>query len=892
MTVTIERMDAYRPLAEEVLDAFERIAGAARERLSERRGSPLDALASVNQATAEKVVKRASENRKGNELDWRRLVGELAIARLVVVDENGRNETLYVARGGTVDPTGIRLCSYLSPKGALASLAVGDGRELALPGGRRWFEVLERATFSPKPGQLWDARPAVIQDAAGRPTTIRSLLELLREAATGDPFDAYDQFLAGRGSDEANVFEGVQRGIQTAMQLRVTALLDAAQSDVFRLPIDTRMVLLGPAGTGKTTTLIKRLRQKIDWQHLDGSERTAVGEENATAHPTSWLMFTPTDLLKRYVQDAINKEDVPAPDGRIQTWFDFRRELARRHLPILRSGSGAGMTMRDGLGILAPAALVEAIAWFEAFDAFQSTAFVTELSTAARRLSDSGDVAVSTLGARAADIIARHSGQPLALMAELANLFDILQREVARLRDATRTTLRQPLALHFRRDRDAMDALARFVSTLSPEADDASDDADADGEDEDDELVSPGGRVAAEAAFVRALRARAVAQARRRALGSETRAARVLAWATERGIELPLLDEVGQQLLVQRAASRLLRAPNLYLRRMASRYRQFRRAVQPDGRWYSSTVANSNDADPLEVDLVVLALLRGASAMRRDGVLIRRMADRTPALIDTVEALKRHQILVDEATDFSPVQLACMAQLARSGLDSFCASGDFNQRLTLWGSRSPSELAWLYPDIRIERVDVAYRQSRRLTEFATALVTDKDGEAPRMPDYVENDGVAPVLGRGLADAGSVARWLGARIREVEHLSGTLPTIAVLVNSAADLEPLAVALNVELADMNIRAIACPGGQAIGPEGDVRIFEAEHIKGLQFEAIILLDVDRLASREPDLFDRYLYVGATRAATYLGLTCAGEHLPAQLETLAPLLAMDWRL
>jgi len=64
-----------------------------------------------------------------------------------------------------------------------------------------------------------------------------------------------------------------------------------------------------------------------------------------------------------------------------------------------------------------------------------------------------------------------------------------------------------------------------------------------------------------------------------------------------------------------------------------------------------------------------------------------------------------------------------------------------------------------------------------------------------------------------------------------------------------------------------------GQTVGQDNDVRVFDVQHIKGLEFEAVFFVDVDELAERLPTLFDRYLYVGATRAATYLGLTCAGR-------------------
>lgn len=65
---------------------------------------------------------------------------------------------------------------------------------------------------------------------------------------------------------------------------------------------------------------------------------------------------------------------------------------------------------------------------------------------------------------------------------------------------------------------------------------------------------------------------------------------------------------------------------------------------------------------------------------------------------------------------------------------------------------------------------------------------------------------------------------------------------------------------------------------------------NIKGLQFEAVFFVNVDDLAVREPDLFGKYLYVGATRAATYLGLTCGGMTLPPKIEALVSLTTDNW--
>ncbi len=77
--------------------------------------------------------------------------------------------------------------------------------------------------------------------------------------------------------------------------------------------------------------------------------------------------------------------------------------------------------------------------------------------------------------------------------------------------------------------------------------------------------------------------------------------------------------------------------------------------------------------------------------------------------------------------------------------------------------------------------------------------------------------------------------------------------------------------------------------MGQDNDVRVFDVEHIKGLEFEAVFFIGIDRLASLHPQLFDKYLYVGTTRAATYLGVTC-DDVLPAAISTLRSMFVADW--
>ena len=61
--------------------------------------------------------------------------------------------------------------------------------------------------------------------------------------------------------------------------------------------------------------------------------------------------------------------------------------------------------------------------------------------------------------------------------------------------------------------------------------------------------------------------------------------------------------------------------------------------------------------------------------------------------------------------------------------------------------------------------------------------------------------------------------------------------------------------------------------------MRVFNVQHIKGLEFEAVFFVGIDKLAENQPELFEKYLYVGATRAATYFGMTCEKGALPDKI-------------
>jgi hypothetical protein len=61
-------------------------------------------------------------------------------------------------------------------------------------------------------------------------------------------------------------------------------------------------------------------------------------------------------------------------------------------------------------------------------------------------------------------------------------------------------------------------------------------------------------------------------------------------------------------------------------------------------------------------------------------------------------------------------------------------------------------------------------------------------------------------------------------------------------------------------------------------------------LEFEGVFFIGIDRLAEKLPDLFDKYLYVGTTRAAFYLGLTTEKVALPQKIVSLKDAFGENW--
>ena len=753
-----------KSVANESLAIFSKISDAVKSELNDKPTRNRYNVFAFPNTLPSGAIENLMEIRQGSRQNYRNLARKPADIRVVTKDAKRQETIYYISRATPVRIKGaknIKFASYHAPVGRLASLPVGG-------------KIIAKAEFQPlKDADGWDSKDTVIESKSCDLITIESLRSFLKDT---------DKKRAKR------FIEGRRRGIRYKMELN-QFILNQYQDEIFRLPLDSCILLSGAPGTGKTTTLIRRLSQKLDVEFLSDNEKRKAGINNLEAesnHSKSWIMFTPTEFLKLYVKEAFNREGIPDPDGRINTWDEFRIDLACNRFGILRSASSGGFyVLKETSLILKNSLKTDLIDWFKDFDRSQKKIFLKEMRDYAEKISsEESSSEISQIGKKLLAILGTDDTELETIFASLLTKTEQIQKIVKNIKKPSykKTKL----------------ALKQFVNPV------------------------------------------------------------------ER-----------------------------YINGIPKRYGLFREESQKKKHWYCVEGFSPTDIHPLEVDIVLLAMIRAVNGLI-EGVLALNSPD-NPAYktLGQMQDLYRTQVLVDEVSDFSPIQLSCMIGIARPGVKSFFACGDFHQRVTGWGTCSIEQMEWAIPNINTREIHIPYRQSRQLHNFAEQIIRMSGGDIAdaKLPEYKNNEGFRPVLATYMSEVSEIANCLSQRIREINQLVGKLPSIAILVNSEKEVQSFANALEDALADQNIRVISCLKGQTHSTNNAVRVFSVGYIKGLEFEAVFFVGIDKLAEKEPDLFDKYLYVGATRAATYLGITCERE-LPPMMEELRGLFGDDWKI
>lgn len=896
--------DTYiKSVANESLSVFGAIADKAKNELSKYQNgaSGNTALAYVNVATGSaKAINNIDSISDNNKKGLNILLQNPAYARVVVSDEKEQQHIFYISRGQSVhiDYKGVKLISYKNEMGRLAALSIGDEEEIEFQEKKQYFEVLEVSHYTPlQEEKFWNSKPTVFRYKYGT-YTVKSLLAVLKKASEG-----LDEFIDGildGSSDESNILEGLQREVRTSAVLRDQPILDKFQDEIFRLPINKQLLIIGPPGTGKTTTLIQRLGQKLTEDALSSFEKTLVMENGIKEHQNSWLMFTPTDLLKHFVKEAFNREEqvtVSATDDRIKTWSAYRSDIARRVLGISQTvGSKGKFILKDNISYTDSEIQSNPITWYENFKTYHSERIISQLHQGIKLLETSLDTNNDDLIKQLKFIINKANTDKItSLFSSLYQLENDLDLQIKKLKSESDKEIKKSLVFLINKEgKEFIGNLVTFLNTIKSSSEGDDDDKFDNDVEELEESTSVTQKQAI-TTYMRILRSLARYEYQNKQPPKNSITAKFSIWLGNRLPSKDILIEIGRSITTQNGFRRFQKTFNRYVNDVPSSYKLFRKnALKNKTGEYSSNPENNKYIDSTEMDAIILLMLRNTRELLAQRFVINNLDKSIFDNLNIISQQFKNQILVDEATDFSVLQLAAMESLTSLKTRSFFACGDFNQRISSWGVRSQSQIEWISEQIKIQSINVVYRQSQKLNQFAGMLLKQFNGDLNsqgELPTDMKNPGLYPVLLEDSMDLDNVSIWLLERLKEVETIAGIdyMPTVAVLVNTKDEVEPMAKALNKVVEEIGLRAEACIDGKSLGEATNIRIYDVKHIKGLEFEAVFFIDIDVLEEKIPELFGKYLYVGATRAATHFGVTCK-DRLPSSLEPLREQFVDTW--
>ncbi|GAA3404473.1 UvrD-helicase domain-containing protein [Paenibacillus hodogayensis] len=224
-------------------------------------------------------------------------------------------------------------------------------------------------------------------------------------------------------------------------------------------------------------------------------------------------------------------------------------------------------------------------------------------------------------------------------------------------------------------------------------------------------------------------------------------------------------------------------------------------------------------------------------------------------------------VVIDEAQDFSPFQVALLHRHVKSG--SFTILGDLSQGIHAYkGIRSWDEFLGLFDaEARAYyQMERSYRSTMEIIRFANVILANGLPEAMQaVPVFRSGDKVKVVR----HDADKRIETIVRTIRKLED--GPSATIAVIGRTERECKELHTALLH--ADISATLI---DAQHHKYEGGLSVVPVHLAKGLEFDAVVLIDADdtRYGGGEHDA--KLLYVGCTRALHDLWVLYVGQPSP----------------
>jgi ATP-dependent DNA helicase UvrD/PcrA len=232
------------------------------------------------------------------------------------------------------------------------------------------------------------------------------------------------------------------------------------------------------------------------------------------------------------------------------------------------------------------------------------------------------------------------------------------------------------------------------------------------------------------------------------------------------------------------------------------------------------------------------------------------------------KALRYEHMFVDEAQDLAANDLCVVADMVTEG-KSITLAGDLAQRLhvdTGFSDWSEVTSALGLEHESVEPLRIAYRSTQQVLRFATDVLGPLALEEPVAP----RSG-APVEHHAFPTQGAAAAFIGEALRPLFQRE-TRATVCVLARYPEQAEAYYQVL--QMAEVpNLRLVA---NYDFSFKPGVEVTDIRQVKGLEYDYVVLVDVNASSYPVEDEARYQLHIGATRAAHQLWVISSGPPSP----------------
>ncbi|MFT4168897.1 MAG: hypothetical protein QM653_07250 [Dysgonomonas sp.] len=692
-----------------------------------------------------------------------------------------------------------------------------------------------------------------------------------------------------------------QNFVRRYAQLRDQHILDPQQEKIKRSKIfDTPLIINGGPGTGKTTSLIQRIKFLISPTIEEYKEDLNREQKEKLFDPKSgWIFFSPSKLLALFLENNMTNEGLLANEDTVKVWADHKNNLLKPYglinTDIKRPFMMYHKADDKSLFVNPPQGTQSVIEGLEKFYLnFQKDKLnkIAEIETDNFKWKNTGTSIKNFI----------HNKKEINNVEDLIRLFQNLnenyEKESKQISEEYSECIKIVVSrIHviINKDQKRINTLSELFKewrndSLNTEDDDDDDDSVIESEDFEETEDLPD--------FEGILFSKLKSLCRKQALKKYDNNTRF----SKRDRELLKLipeaekqeeyEQLGQTAFFKKYFERLIKGivANV-LREIPMIYKKYRREqlVKQSADWDNTilrqvvTKDKNSRLHPDERALLLYFINKTCFVL----------AKRFPQQFDTLNhpyivAYKKNCrpiIGIDEATDFSLIDLLAMNSFSHPLISSVTLSGDIMQRMTNNGIHSWYDFANIVSGTTITDLTISYRQSPTLLSLAKNIYERSTDQPANYSPFIKKDENEPTPLIFISqDEEEKQAWIASRIIEIYNAyGGEIPSIAIFLPTEEQLESFANELGKvdTLSDVGINVRACKDGNMLGDKNCVRVFAIDKIKGLEFEAVFFHNLDQLENQHisNDLLLKYLYVGLSRATFYLGLTVSDE-LPADMQ------------